>query len=147
MRLRVLKVLALGALVVSGSVVATPPASAAPASGTVSCSTLSGSGTTNTATLSGCPRRATGGSGRLSGFTPNAGTVTWADHATLSYTDTATGQGPGICTATQTKVEISGAVTASTTRAIPKGSTVSMVICVDNTTFALTNAPGTAVQF
>jgi len=120
------------------------PAAAAKAPKGIKCSTLSGkvnSAGTAKINLSSCTGN-TGGSGKSKGSaTSSSGTVKWANGKSTTSTENYTA-GTG-CPSSDIAEQISGNVTADTTKSTAVGAALSATVCYNSSTGKLSLAPGT----
>jgi hypothetical protein len=112
---------------------------------TVVCKHLRANPKTLIGALGGCTLAATGGTGKLSSFVPNGGTVAWANGTTTTYTSTPTYSG-SLCPASTHEFNIKGSVTSSTNLTIPVGAPIKMTVCLTGNT-KVVNAAHTRVTF
>ncbi len=123
------------------------PAGAAKPKG-ISCSALTGkvnSAGTAKLNLKTCTGN-TGGSGKSSGSAiSTSGTVKWANGKSTSLTESYSA-GTG-CPSGDLAEQITGAVTADTTKSTAVGAAVSGTVCYNSSTGKLSLAPGTKFTF
>ncbi len=124
---------------------------ASPASATfvgIKCTTLTGSASGNV-TITGCSGNTGGASTTMPTSTLLAGgTVTWVNTDTTvigSPTVTSVTGSAKTCTASQTEIKATGAVTADTTGSAPVPGTYKIFVCV-NSKGKISDAPGKKVK-